>query len=240
MNDNLPRSGDPASTGSDVRDTVRHKAADLAHDAKEQAREQYDRQKGVALGELDSLASALRRAGNELGDEHGMSSRVVTTVADRIQTFSRSLDGKDLDRVVRDVELFARRNPAAFLGGAVALGFLASRFLKSGSSSFGNRSDLYSHEAYGGYYRGRSESAIGSTGLGAGSTSYGIEHATDSGTGMRGAGLGDGSSATGMPSTSPTGSATGVSGTIGSSGSATPGTIGTASDTTPDSRKGRR
>jgi hypothetical protein len=238
MNDNLPRSGDPASVGGDVRDTVRHKAADLAHDAKEQAREQYDRQKGMALGELDSLASALRRAGNELGDEHEMSSRVVTTVADRIQTFSRSLDGKDLDRVVRDVETFARRNPAAFLGGAVAVGFLASRFLKSGSPSSGNRAGFYSPDSYGGY-SGRPSAPFGSTGATPSTPGYGIEHATESGIGRSGTGAGEGRTAAGgVNPASPIGSGTGVTGTIG--GSATPGTIGTASDNGPDSRKGRR
>jgi len=34
-----------------------------------------------------------------------------------------------------DVEQFARRNPVAFVGGAVALGFIASRFLKSDPSA---------------------------------------------------------------------------------------------------------
>ena len=82
----------------------------------------------------------------------------------RLESFSRSLDGKDLDGVVRDVETFARRNPAAFLGSAVAIGFLASRFLKSsggGASSQGG--DFYSSEAYGGYSGGVRDSAIGTT-----------------------------------------------------------------------------
>jgi len=136
-----------------MNESVRDKAAELASSAKEQARSQFDEKKGTALGELDSLASALRRAGSELGDQGGMSGRVISTVATRLESFSRSLDGKDLDGVVRDVETFARRNPAAFLGSAVAIGFLASRFLKSSASPLGSsygRDDFYSNEAYSG------------------------------------------------------------------------------------------
>jgi len=35
--------------------------------------------------------------------------------------------------LMRDVEHFAHKNPAVFLGGAFALGILAARFLKSGN-----------------------------------------------------------------------------------------------------------
>ena len=43
------------------------------------------------------------------------------------------LRGKDFDRMVDDLEGFARRQPALFLGGAFMLGLLAARFLKSGN-----------------------------------------------------------------------------------------------------------
>lgn len=237
MNDNMPRSGD----GADVRDTVRNAAADLAHGAKEQAREQYDRQKNVATGELGSLATALRRAGNELGDEHATSSKVITTVADRIDSFGRSLEGKDLDRVVRDVETFARRNPAAFLGGAVAVGFLASRFLKSGSSrSSGEGSDFYSHESYSGYSRGTSESPLDRPGYGSVASGYGIERASDAGLSTaRGGAAPSGSS--GTANTTGVGSGTGVSGTIGgTAGSLDSPGIDTATDRGTPPGKGRR
>ena len=154
-----------------MNESVRDKAAGLASSAKEQARTQFDQKKGSALGELDTLVSALQRVGSELGDDSGMTGKVISTVSTRLESFSRSLDGKDLDGVVRDVESFARRNPAAFLGSAVAIGFLASRFLKSsgGGSSSSQSRDFYSSEAYGGYSGdsggsgGVRDSAIGTT-----------------------------------------------------------------------------
>jgi hypothetical protein len=146
-----------------MNESVRDKAAGLASSAKEQARTQFDQKKGSALGELDTLVSALQRVGSELGDNSGMTGKVISTVTTRLESFSRSLDGKDLDGVVRDVETFARRNPAAFLGSAVAIGFLASRFLKSSGGGSSQSRDFYSSEAYGGYSAGVRDSTIGTT-----------------------------------------------------------------------------
>lgn len=162
MNENLPRSGDVSSggTASNVKEKVRETASTLAHDAKEQAREQFDSRKGTAIGELDGLASALRRAGSELDNSSGMSGKVLSTVADRIESFSRSLDGRDLDGIVHDVEGFARRNPAAFLGGAIAIGFLASRFLKSSST---RSRDFYGRDLHASH-ESRSDTAVGTDG----------------------------------------------------------------------------
>ncbi|HEX7708415.1 MAG TPA: hypothetical protein VF701_18275 [Thermoanaerobaculia bacterium] len=239
MNDNMPGSGDAASTASDMRDTVRHKAADLASEAKDQARQQYDRQISTATGELDSLASALRRAGGELGEQHGMSSRVVTTVADRIESFSRSLDGKDLDRVVRDVETFARRNPAAFLGGAVAVGFLAARFLKSDRpDTYGNSRDYDTGDSQYGINRGASSGTGYASGLEP--SGYGIEKGSDFGvgsTGMPGSGTTGTTPRSGSPGTTSGTATPGM--TPGGGTTGTPGVIGTASET-GDRGKGRR
>jgi hypothetical protein len=95
------------------------------------------------------------------------------------------LHGKDLDRIVGDVEHFARSQPLMFIGGAFGLGLLAARFLKStpqaamgdGMNQWGQGSDSMR-------YTGRplpsstgmsSPGLSGSTGTSmGGSTSYGI------------------------------------------------------------------
>ncbi len=115
-----------------IKDTVREKASSLAGGA-------FETQKGSALGELDNIASALRKAGSELGDTGGMATKLVSTIADRVESAGRSLDGKELGDVVDDLERFARRNPATFISGAIAVGFLASRFFKSSASAVANR-----------------------------------------------------------------------------------------------------
>lgn len=111
-----------------IKETVREKASSLAGGA-------FEKQKGTALGELDNIASALRKAGSELGDSGGVATKLVSTIADRVESAGRSLDGKELGDVVDDLERFARRNPATFISGAIAVGFLASRFFKSNASA---------------------------------------------------------------------------------------------------------
>ena len=46
-----------------------------------------------------------------------------------------AIQGKDIDEVIRDTENFGRAQPAAFLGAAALIGFVAARFLKSSGQS---------------------------------------------------------------------------------------------------------
>jgi hypothetical protein len=79
--------------------------------------------------------------------------------------------------LVGDVENFARRQPALFIGGALALGILAARFLKSSSQQgstmrdYGyapNRGQQGSYGGYGTRGYGTPSSAPGRSGMGSG------------------------------------------------------------------------
>ena len=137
MADNSARTGE-AGALNNARDTIRAKAADLASQAKERVEEQFDSKLGTARGEIGSIASALRRVGDQIRHENGSSitASLFGAAADRVETLGSSFEGKDLDGVLNDVTRLARRNPAAFAGTAAALGFLAARFLKSSGSSW--------------------------------------------------------------------------------------------------------
>ena len=130
MNEKTARSGETASS---ARETIRAKAADLASNAKEKANEQFEARVGTARTEISSVASALRRVGDQIRHENGSSftAGLFTAIADRVESVGSSFEGRDLDGVLNDVQRLARRNPAAFAGTAAALGFLAARFLKS-------------------------------------------------------------------------------------------------------------
>ena len=131
MEDNIRSNA--ASTAASARDAVRDKAAQVAGMAKDRISGQYDEKKTVALNEVQHFASALRRAGENLREDGSSSigATLLTRAAERLDSIGSSVGGKDLDTIVTDVERLARRNPAAFLGGAMLLGFAASRFLKS-------------------------------------------------------------------------------------------------------------
>ena len=60
--------------------------------------------------------------------------RVAEQVADRAESFGSYLRDADGERLLRDVEDVARRQPWLVAAGGLALGFAASRFLKASSS----------------------------------------------------------------------------------------------------------
>jgi hypothetical protein len=137
-----------------MSEMVREQLSNAADAAKTQAKNTYEKQKGRALDEIGTLASALRRAGDGL-DHNSISSTMIDRAAGTLENVSRSMQGKDLDTIVRDVQSFGRRNPAMFLGVAAALGFVAARFAKSSSrADMAAGFDDYDYE--GGPYEQRS------------------------------------------------------------------------------------
>ena len=107
--------------------------------AAKKATSAIDEQKTNLTQDLTSVANNIRQLGENLrGAEqaHGIvntTAKYSDTLATQVEQLSHYLDRKDLRELTADVERFARRNPAVFLGGAFVLGLLAARFLKSGN-----------------------------------------------------------------------------------------------------------
>jgi hypothetical protein len=107
-------------------------AGKVVDQAKGQATSQITTQKERAAGGLGSVAQALRQTGQELrGQEQDTIGRYADTVAQQVERFAGYLRERDAAELVDDAEDLARRQPGLFLGGAVALGFLGTRFLMS-------------------------------------------------------------------------------------------------------------
>jgi hypothetical protein len=60
--------------------------------------------------------------------------KLAQQAADRTERLGSYLEESDADRILSDIEQFARRNPWAVVAGGLAAGFVASRFLKASSS----------------------------------------------------------------------------------------------------------
>ena len=107
--------------GDELRQVVRDKAYEQIHSQKERA-----------TGALGAVAGAVRNATQGLRDngQPGLAN-YVTRAADEIDRFTSRLREQDLDDAVREVQQFARRKPAIFLGIAFGAGVLAARFFKS-------------------------------------------------------------------------------------------------------------
>ncbi len=105
--------------------------------ATKRATEVLDEQKGTVAGGLTTVADSIKQVGENLNTAEEpnkiteTAAKYTNSLAEQIENISGYFERKDVRDIVRDVETFARRYPAYFVGGAFALGFLAARFLKS-------------------------------------------------------------------------------------------------------------
>ena len=131
-----------ASTTDQVKDQVRDKAQlaqDKARGALGQARgrlsDQVDQRSTQAGEQVHSAAHDVRGVAEQLrGQGKDTPARVAEQVADRAESFGTYLRDADGERLLRDVEDVARRQPWLVAASGLALGFAASRFLKASSS----------------------------------------------------------------------------------------------------------
>ncbi len=105
--------------------------------ATKRATEVLDEQKGTLAGGLTSVADSIKQVGENLNSTEDQNkitetaAKYTNSLAEQIENISGYFERKDVKEMVSDVETFARKYPAYFIGGAVAIGFLAARFLKS-------------------------------------------------------------------------------------------------------------
>ncbi len=150
-----------------VADQAKEQAGQVVDQAKQQATSQLSSQKDRAVDSLGTVADALRQSGKHLreNEQQGFA-QYADKAAERVEQFSEQLRGKDVQEIVRDVERYARQQPALVLGGAFVLGLLGARFLKStaqreesgGSGDYryrGNQSGGYQPGYYSGTYGNR-------------------------------------------------------------------------------------
>jgi hypothetical protein len=130
------------STTDQVKDQVRDKAQmaqDKTRGALGQARgrlsEQVDQRSTQAGERVAGTASDVRSIAEELRsqgkDAPANLAEQVASQADRVGEYLKDASG---DRILRDVEDFARRQPWLVAASGLVLGFAASRFMKASSS----------------------------------------------------------------------------------------------------------
>jgi hypothetical protein len=124
---------------------LKAEAQSFASVAQDRVRAEAEKGTQAATRTLGDFANAVRRAGDELGGaDQSPASRLVQQAADGLESLSRNLADKDpgdLQNAVRD---FGRRNPVAFIGGAVLVGLALGRFARASEP---NSSQGFSDEA---------------------------------------------------------------------------------------------
>jgi hypothetical protein len=122
-----------SSSGEGLTDKAGDMASGLMAQVRERASDQVASQKDRAADGLGSVASALRKAGDELRSSNTGLASYADRAVDELEHLSDRIREKDLVEVVSDLETFARRRPAAFLGGSFLMGLGLARLLKSSS-----------------------------------------------------------------------------------------------------------
>jgi ElaB/YqjD/DUF883 family membrane-anchored ribosome-binding protein len=132
--------GAPSGSGatdkaSEVKDQAKEQAQQAAGQARDRVREQIDQRSTQAGEQVRSQADDVRAVGAQLREQgKDGPAKIADQVADRADRVGGWLHDSDADRILSDVEDFARRSPWAVVAGGIALGLVASRALKASSS----------------------------------------------------------------------------------------------------------
>jgi hypothetical protein len=124
----------------EVTDQVKEQAVQLKDKVAETATGKLEDQKTQAVSSIGNVSEAIRQTGQQLrSNDQEAIAQYIDRAAEQIDQFTGYLRSRDMRQIVGDVESFARREPALFLGGAFVLGLFGARFLKSSSQAIGGQ-----------------------------------------------------------------------------------------------------
>ncbi|CAN5719171.1 hypothetical protein BH09MYX1_BH09MYX1_00370 [soil metagenome] len=116
-------------------------AGGVAQEVKKTAEKKLVERKGRVAESLGGVADALRHT--TTNDDAPVAEELrpmIEKAADHVDRVSRYVDKSTMGDMLEDVQSFARREPALFLGGAFFLGLIGGRFLKA-SKAVGSDDD---------------------------------------------------------------------------------------------------
>lgn len=126
--------GQAQEKAKEVAGQAQERVQGAAHQAKGRLREQVDQRSTQAGEQINSMAEDVRSVAEELRTQgKDTPARYAEQAAEKVQGAGQWLQEADGDRILRDVESFARRNPWAVAAGGLVLGLAASRMLKASS-----------------------------------------------------------------------------------------------------------
>jgi len=147
---------------SDTASAAKEQAKRAATQVTDQAKSTVDTRMADAAGGIDSVADAVRKTSHEIGSENEMVGRYGERIAEQLDGISSYLNEKGVEDVLTDLQDFARRQPAVFLGGAFMLGMVVGRFVRSSGERNGYGYGSGSSNRYGSYSGEMSSSSYGS------------------------------------------------------------------------------
>ena len=103
-------------------------------DVTDKARDAAEDQKTFVAAQVDGVADAVSRVADELETSNGPTAHYARMIADNAQQLSNTIRNKSVDQLIGMAQDFGRKQPAAFIGAAALLGFVASRFVMASAN----------------------------------------------------------------------------------------------------------
>ncbi len=121
------------AAASDAKGAVKDQALGFKDKALTSARSAAADGKDKAVEKVGGLSRAIEASAAKLDEDVGKSyGDLARTAASTIDGLAAKLDGKDVEELLDDAKTFVRKSPAIAIGLAAAVGFAASRVVKSG------------------------------------------------------------------------------------------------------------
>lgn len=130
-----------AAAASDVAHDAQTRVASLAGEVKDRVASAAQGSKEEVAEGLDDVAKAMRRSGEQLEGHQDWIAHLVERGADELGALAATLRTNDLQGLLGKLEDLARRQPAVFVGAAMAAGFATVRLGKVAVSGV-SRADL--------------------------------------------------------------------------------------------------
>jgi hypothetical protein len=119
------------STARAAKEQASAFASEVGHELHETA----EGQKARGAEVIGGFACAIESAAAELEGQSPQVAKYVHDAAGNVKAFSENIGNRDVNELARAATELARSQPVLFIGGAVAAGFMLSRFLKSTAHS---------------------------------------------------------------------------------------------------------
>jgi vacuolar-type H+-ATPase subunit H len=135
---------------SQAQQQAKEKTEQVRGQAGDRVRSEVDRRSTQAGEQTQTVAAAVRKTAEHLRSEgNDRHAEVAEKAAERVEAAGSYLRDSDGDKILSDVEDFARGRPWVVGGAAALIGFVASRFLKASSAKrYEERTATYRATAY--------------------------------------------------------------------------------------------
>ena len=129
---------------STLAQTAKDQATAAVAPIRDNARSVVEEQKERGASRIDSLAQAIHNAAKELDTEIPQASTYVHAAAEQLERASSLLRDNSVEDLIRKGTELAEERPVVFMAGAMAIGFLLARLLRSTPMDYDEDDDTQS------------------------------------------------------------------------------------------------